>query len=183
MDTGTRPEKKNIDTNSSAAPPLTSSFSTPALLNGCAQGTNNSERVGRKSTIKSVSLKYTHVPNAPASQCRILIVYDKQPNGSLPTTTDVIPNNSFTSHTNLGYSDRFVVIMDEVSDSSQSSAINISGSRYVKCNLETLYGGSTNGIASINSGALFLMAANNADPTIGVVSTLYYSVRVRYTDV
>lgn len=185
MDTGDKPERKNVDTNSTLAPPLTSSFTAPTLLNGLAQGVNNSERIGRKAVMKSLSLRYTYDGTASDgdSQVRILIIYDKQANGALPAASDVIPNQTFTSHIQLANADRFVVLMDEVSESRQSSALNISGSRYLKCNLETIFGGSTSGIASINSGSIFIMAANNADPTIGAVGALYFSTRVRYTDV
>lgn len=183
MDTGPRAERKNIDTTSTLAPPLTASFTSPTLLNGAAQGVGTNERVGRKAIMKSIALRYIHTPNAPASQVRILVVYDKQPNGALPASTDVVGIGQFHGHISISNSDRFVVLMDEISESSQSSAINISGKRYLKCNLETMYGGTTSGIASINSGSIFIMAANNADPTVGAVSALYYSARIRYTDV
>lgn len=185
MDTGTRAERKSLDTVTSLAPPLTSSFTAATLLNGLAQGTGTNERVGRKTTLKSVQLRYTHIPTSggPDSQVRIAIIYDKQPNGALPAASDIFNQANFNSHLNLANSDRFVVIMDEISESSQSSLIGISGQRYVKCNLETIYGGTTNGIASINSGSLMILAANNADPTIGAVSSLFFNVRIRYTDV
>lgn len=184
-DLGNRPELKDVNTVSTLAPPLTSSFTAPTLINGIAQGVGNNERVGRKVNIKSISLRYTHSPTSggPDSQVRIAIVYDKQANGSLPSAVDIFNQSNFLSHLTLANADRFVVIMDEISVSSQSSALNISGSRYTKCNLETIFAGTTSGIASINSGALMILAANNADPTIGAVSTLYYNVRLRYTDV
>lgn len=185
MDTGTRAEKKSLDTASSLAPPLTATFTTPVLLNGLASGAGTNERVGRKVTIKSVSLRYIHdaTGSDPASQIRIAIIYDKQPNGALPGVTDIFNLGNFISHLNLSNSDRFVVIMDEISDSAQSASLNISGKRHVKCNLETIYGAGTNGISAINSGSLMILAANNSDPTIGNVTSLFYNVRIRYTDV
>lgn len=178
-------EKKAIDTTSTLAPPLTASFTACTLLNGCAQGVGNSERIGRKMCMKSISLRYIHQPTSggPNSQVRILIIYDKQTNGSLPANSDIIPLAQFIGHLNLSNADRFVVLMDEISESSQSSALTISGKRYLKCNLETVFGGTTNGIASINSGGVYILAANNSDLTVGAVSALWYQVRIRYTDV
>jgi hypothetical protein len=183
MDTGTGPERKSVDTVSSFATALTSSFATPQLLNGVAQGSNSNERIGRKTTTKSVLLNYTFTPNAPASQTRILVVYDKQANGAAPIAGDILFSNSFLSPTNLGNADRFVILMDEISDSAQSSAIDISGKRYLKCNLETCWSGTGGAIANILSGSIYIMAANNADPTIGVVASCYFHARIRYTDV
>ena len=183
LDLGSRPERKNIDLETTFAAPLTASFATPQLINGCAQGVNINERIGRRIVMKSVQFRAILSGQATASQHRIVVVYDKQANGAAPIATDVFSVNTFYSPLSLGRSDRFVVVLDEITDSIQSQTLNISAKRYVKCNLETIFSGTTSGIASITSGSLYMFVANNADPTIGVTSTAYMFIRVRYTDV
>lgn len=188
VDTTTRPEQKNVETVSTMVPPLTATFCTPQLINGSAQGSAQNEHVGRKAIMKKVQLRYIYNSGSAGgqqSQVRILVVYDKQANGALPSVGDVLASSAtYNSFMNLANSDRFVVLCDEICDSTQSSQLNISGSRYIKCNLETIFGGTTSGISSINSGSIFIMAANNSDPTIGSsAGTIYFTTRVRYTDV
>lgn len=188
VDLSTRPEQKNVETVSTMVPPLTSTFSTPQLINGIAQGAAQNEHVGRKALMKKVHLRYTYYSGSAGgnqSQVRILVVYDKQANGALPSVGDVLASSAtFNSFNNLANADRFVILMDEICDSTQSSALNIAGVRHLKVNLETIFGGTTSGIASINSGSIFIMAANNSDPTVGsAAGTVYFTTRVRYTDV
>jgi len=84
------PEKKDITTATNAvAVPATATFSTPVLLNGCAQGNSGFTRIGRRLLMKSILFRYFFAPGS--SSCfRILVVYDKQTNGALPATTDVV---------------------------------------------------------------------------------------------
>lgn len=185
-ETGFGPELKNIETASTMVPPLTASFCTPQLINGCAQGVTQNERVGRKTVIKSVGLRYiynTGTAGGAQSQVRIIVVYDKQANGASPLVGDVISGGQFYGFNSLGNADRFIILLDEISEAAQSSAMNVSGKKFMKCNLECMFGGATSGIASINSGSIYIMAANNSDPTIGsAAGTVYYTTRIRYTD-
>lgn len=177
------PEKKDITFSlGTLSPPLTASFTQPTLISGVATGTDGTTRIGRKILMKSFQIRYICGSGNPQSQHRVLVIYDKQANGALPTASQVVDTNSFMSPMNLANSDRFVVVMDDISDSQQSSALNISGKRYVKCNLEAIFSGTTNGIASITSGSIFIMVANNADPTIGSVSSFYFTSRIRFID-
>jgi len=183
-DTASGPEIKNIDVNSTSAPPLTASFSVPQLLNGVTQGSGATARLGRKILMKSFQIRYTCsvVDGDDASQHRIVVVYDKQTNGAAPIATDVFTVNDFNSPLNLNNSDRFVVICDEITESVQSSVINISGKRYVKMNMEVLCGGSGNAVADINSGSVYIFIANNASPTMGTVTSLFWYIRIRLCD-
>lgn len=176
-------ERKNIDLNTTFAPPLTAAFATPQLLNGCPQGIGNNERIGRSMQIKSVQWRGIFSANAPACQHRVVIVYDKQANGAAPIATDVFSINEFTSPLQLANKDRFVIIDDQVTNSSQSSAINASDDSYKKCDLTTQFSGTGSTIASISTGSIYAFVANNADKTVGAVTTAWIHFRVRYTDV
>lgn len=182
-DLGTGPEKKNLDVYTTFAPPLASAFSTPQCLNLVSVGTQPNQRVGRKIIIKSVFYRANLFPNAPASQHRIVIFYDKQANGAAPALTDIFQANSVVSPLHLARSDRFVIVCDEMSDSSQSSALNISNQRHVKCNLETIFNTTNDGaIGSIDSGALWMTMANNGGTITGAVTSADVYARIRYVD-
>lgn len=183
VETGKGPERKSVENNSTYSLPLTSSFASPVLLNGIAQGYNVSERVGRKVIMKSLLLRYIASPAANGvSQNRIVVVYDKQANGSAPISTDVFQSNTTLSPLNLSNSDRFVVLCDFWTDPSQSSALNMAGTKYVKMNLEEIFGGVGATVSSINSGSVYCFIGNNSDPTIGQTSTSYLFSRIRYID-
>lgn len=178
------PEKKNIDIFTTFAPPLASAFSAFQHLNPCAQGTASSERVGRKILMKSVQWRgIFHTSNSePASQHRVVVIYDKQPNGALPSVSDVFSGGTFVSPMNLVYADRFVVVHDEITDSSQSSALNISDKRFTKVNLEALYSGTGGTISANTSGSLLMSVSNNAGTITGTVTAVDMYTRVRYID-
>lgn len=180
--TGASPERKNFDVFTTFAPPVASAFATPQLLNGIANGSGGTERIGRKILIKSVQWRAIFQPAAPASQHRVVIFYDKQANGAAPAITDIMETNAFTSPLRLGNSDRFVIISDEVTDSSQSSSLTISDKVYTKCTLETSYIGTGGTIASIGTGAIWCMIANNGGTIIGVATSVDIHLRVRYLD-
>lgn len=177
-------EKKAVDTVFTHNNPLTSSFGTAAVLNSMQLGTANGQRIGRKIQLRSVQIRYTVTPPGAGgvSQNRFVIVYDKQTNGAAPTASDVFAINAFDSPLNLNNAERFVVIMDEITDSCQSQLINMSGKRYAKIRLDTLYAGNAGTVGDITTGGLFLFCANNSDPIVGVASTSYSYTRVRYTD-
>lgn len=119
----------------------------------------------------------------PCSQHRVVIIYDKQANNAAPLNTDVFQADAITAPLRLAASDRFVVIMDEMTDSSQSSALNICDKRYTKCNLETIFSGTGATISSIVSGSLYMYIANNGGSITGTVTSVDMFVRIRYTDI
>lgn len=177
-------EKKNTDYEAmSLSLPLTSSFSSPTLINGTAQGTSPGQHVGRRAVMKNLLLRYTATPNTNVSQVRIIVVYDKQPNTITPVASDIVEVNAFYSPLKLSCKDRFTVLMDEVSVICPSTTQNVSGQRYMKMNLPITFNGSTAAtISAIQTGAVWLIAANNADPSVGQTSSMYFYTRIRFAD-
>lgn len=181
-------EKKNIDTFNGLTTPGGAQWSIPIFINDTSSGTNASGgRIGRKIRMTSIQLRYNFLrsgSNGP-SQVRIVVVYDKQPTGALPTALDIFNQDNscaFLSLTNSGH--RFVTLIDELSDTMSSSALNISGYRYRKIGLESHWPqGASSGIAQIKSGAIYLLASNNDSATGAVAMNLDCITRIRYTDV
>ena len=79
-------EKKTIDLSVTTYACDTTGSVT--CLNLCATGTDYTDRVGRKILLKSVNIIGKLVPQDTTvgnSMCRIMVIYDKQPSGSLPS--------------------------------------------------------------------------------------------------
>ena len=175
-------ERKDITTSTVVSVPLSGAFGAVSLRSGVAQGPGQSERVGRRILLKSFDIRYVYTPAASGEQCRILVVYDRQCNGSTPLSTDITSFGDVISPMNLNFSDRFVVLMDEITPQPGSTATAyVYGHRHVKINLEQLFQATTSAVSSISSGGIFLMAANTG-LGIGVATALSITTRVRYLD-
>jgi len=88
------------------SPPL--SCSTPV-----GQGTGNNDRIGRKIAMTKLQLRWerwqgTGVPDP----FRILVVYDRSPNGANPAITSILSANGISTPVNLSNTDRFLILMD-----------------------------------------------------------------------
>jgi len=151
-------EKKNID---DTAPKITTAATTWTInvLNDVGQGTTATTRIGRKILMKSLLLQGWVSSTAPI---RILIIYDRQPNGALPAATDVLTSNTLMAAMNLDNRDRFICLADIFpGDDSENLTGNFptgfGWKRFIKMNLETIYGGVAGTIADINTGSLLIM--------------------------
>lgn len=108
-------ELKNSDT--SAAAQVTNSTGSMTPLNGnIAAGDDVTQRNGRKINLVSSMLRFHSfitdgVSSAPAA-FRLALVYDRQPNGTPPTWTDVFQLQTSDSDRNVSNRDRFTIIYD-----------------------------------------------------------------------
>lgn len=162
-------------------------FTTPLLLNGLAQGTTASTRVGRKIVMKSILIRYSQevrTTTVGAAGYRILVVYDKQANATAPAVTDILENDTFNSPNNLSNRDRFVTIFDHM-----AVPIGANGPQahadvlFKRLNLETLFnGGSAGTIGDITSGSVYMMMAQSGGWATAAPDFLS-RIRIRYTDV
>lgn len=194
---GTRAEKKVIDTYYNAT--VQADGSNFLLLNGTKPGSQNYDRIGRKISMKSLQVhgKLNVLSNETTTGfcIRMLIVYDKQPNGASPTYGDIIKSQDITGATSSTYSDfvnldnrdRFEIIRDHFIQLGQftttpdyaTGPLTVPINEYLKlANREVCYNaGNAGTIGDIQSGALYMfLVADNA----GANSDL--SFRVRFTD-
>ena len=181
-------EVKFVDNAVSLATAIgAATWTTPQLLNGLANGSDASTRVGRKVTLKSVLVRAS-VALAPTSvggsPIRILVVYDKQANATAPAVTDILLADAFTSQNNLSNRDRFVTVFDQVTDPlSVQNNFSVNQVMFKRINMETMFNaGSAGTIGDITSGSLYLLFAQNSGITVAA-PTMIYRTRVRYTDV
>lgn len=170
-------EKKYIDTTATVTTLLTTP--TITLLNSSQTGTDYTNRIGREIKMSSNYLRW----NASASSnghLRVMIIYDKQPNGSFPALSDLVVTglaNYSISPNNLNNKDRFITISDKVYTFNTASNPNYFVKKYKKLATNTTYSGTTTGIGSLATGALYLVLMATTD-TI----SFNYNNRVRFVD-
>lgn len=159
------------------------------------QGTDFTNRIGRKIITKSILLRVAIYPNLanPTSDgdiVRVMLLYDTQSNGALPTYTTILasPTAAYIQPINLNNRDRFRVLSDshyavEAFDAA-SSALTTGAPKprllrlYKKVNLETIYSGTNNTIADISSGSILLFFISQKPGCYQYESV----VRIRFAD-
>lgn len=186
-----KPEKKVVDLGAASFAMDTTGSLT--LLNGVAAGTDFTDRIGRKTKLSYVYVRgIVNAQDASSGPTlgRLLLVYDKQPAGALPAITDILTAATSVSQVNLNGRDRFVILADKqyaVGIISNTATQSFAGSPtvhpvkiYRNLGLETIYDGTTNAIADISSGALYLVTIGNQAAAAG--ATFNGTTRVRFTD-
>lgn len=187
--------------------PLTSSnfVTTPTaiLLNGTATGTNFVNRIGAKVTMKTIQFKANiqNILTSTEGVLRMLVVYDKQPNGALAAIGDVIESrdssntasSSIYSCPKVENRDRFEIIRDKTwhapactntggvltNLSYPSDDDEMEFSEYIKLGKKTTYKDTSSAITSISTGSLlmFLLCSGTTN-----AYQLSWSSRLRFYD-
>lgn len=183
-------EKKALDTVSGVF--ACDTTGTISLISGIATGNDYTMRIGRKTTITAVQMQGYVAPFDTFTNdclCRIMLVWDKQPNGVLPAISAVLSQATSVSFINLDNRDRFRVIsdtrimlgrVDTTATQAFSSSYPEEFHIYKKVNLVTIYDGSSNLIGDINSGALYLLTIGSSAVGTGGIATV--STRIRFND-
>ncbi len=95
-----------------------------ASCNLIAQGVGESQRVGRKCTLKSINWRFTcGVPEADGAATaansdviRVILYVDKQANKAAAAVTDIVESSDYQTFNNLGNKGRFYTLMDRTYD-------------------------------------------------------------------
>lgn len=165
---------------------LATGGSTPVLLNGVAQGTTASTRVGRRLVMKSMYIKWLVQVSATTTggtPLRLLIVYDHQTNAAAPAITDIVLTDEITSPVNLSNSRRFKILVDEyVPCIGTGGPQSVVVSRYMKLNMdEEFNNGSTGTVSDITKGSIYAIAWNGNGFAVAGPNSVFYS-RIRFAD-
>lgn len=175
-------EKKFIDSTVAVAALLAPSL---LLVNGVATGTDFNSRIGREILMHSLYMRLTYSNTVDQTAgLRIMLVYDKQPNGVLPNITDVITTADLMSPNNLNNKDRFITISDKIRYINTAGERGAFHQKYKKLRVSTTFSGTTAAIGSISTGAVYVIlipillttGAATANFTVG------YTIRSRFTD-
>lgn len=180
-------EKKNFDTLSTALIVAGQTTATVVQIFTPDQGTAPTERIGRRSTMKSLSYKFAAsytATTAGSSPIRMMIVYDRQPNAATPATTQIVTVDQITSPLNLINSRRFKIIVDECIEGLSAQgpqSFFVTGYRKLN-NLETEFNDVNGGtIADITTGSMIMLVWQNGN-IITASPTNACFIRIRFTD-
>lgn len=209
-------ELKGVDTAIGLSPILSTTNTNGSMftLNLVVPGSGSYNRVGRKIRMASVRLnglfRMTYAGeavtnNIAGNQIRMLLVFDRQPSGVLPTfdsmfgltTQDGTESSTYMAPLRYDNTDRFRVLRDvrvcaniDAVNSTTGSVNSITHvvkfDEYIKLGgLETVYSGqsSPQTIADLSSGALYVIfrCDLNAATFVASVDTDSYA-RLRYYD-
>lgn len=153
-------------------------------LNQVARGDDYNERVGRSIKNVSVQLKMDAYHNttdtATFTTIRWLLLIDKEANGAVPVTTDLLTAEDTTSMRNLTNRRRFIILKDAkilLDNNRESRSIKY----FRRLALKTIFNsGNAGTVADIDSGSLILIfisnAASDKKPLVQISS------RVRFID-
>lgn len=182
-------------TNASVA--NTGNIMNMGTINVIPQGVTESERVGRKCTIKTIQYRsdlklperdeQTTPPGGDI--VRVIVYLDKQANGAAAAVTDILETADYNSYMNLSNSGRFVIMHDKfipinymalagqaAGDSASSETLK-QFSFYKRCNIPIEFSGTTGAIGEIRSNNLGILLISEA----GNLS-MDGKVRLRFSD-
>lgn len=169
------------------------------LLNGIEIGTTYYNRIGRKIDDRNIQLsgyfRLTGTATTNTDEARIIILYDIQSNGALPTSTDILLDQNSVGATsttilsghNYNNQERFIILYDERYYLPTSTGIPESNTDFnieinIPLELETQYKGDTSNVTDIATGSIVLM-------TVGSIVTgseawnLSIKTRLLYEDI
>jgi len=184
-------EKKNID-NTSGMITFNQTTANTLLCNAVDDGTLATQRIGRRITMTSLEYRFAGAmapTTTGASPLRLTIIYDRQPNGVLPTAAQAFAADSIHSMMNLNNSKRFKVLVDEIIPGIGTAGPQefiIKGFRDFtgkgrKPGLPAEYQSSNGDITDITTGAIVAFVWQLGGLLVANPTNLLYT-RVRFTD-
>lgn len=187
------PELKFSDLNIDDAI-IAASWTVRGTMFTIAQGTGESDRIGRKVTIRSIRIRMTFtLPKQTdlalmTDQIRMVLYIDKQANESAASATDIydVATNRIEDFPNLDNKSRFRILWDNTlpmnafvaggDTTNDSAALSHHVEYYRRLNLPILYNGAGSSITSMQSNVIgFLLSSINAK------CAMTGSCRVRFT--
>lgn len=185
-------EKKFISFNA-ALGAIQNSVGTPIItvLNACSQGAGVSQHIGQKLLMKQVYYRFgisedltsLGTTTTNSNTALVCIVYDKQPNGAVPTWGQMfsVSGNASDPYAvpNPLYSDRFSILAQDLVPICSTGPNNASMTRCIKMRHETKFSGTGNSITDIASGSLLLCAISSYSAT---ACYLNIGLRLSYED-
>lgn len=163
------------------------------LLNGMAQGTTASTRIGRRINIKSIQWQFncstSTLTNWTAN--RYMIVLDTQANAATPAFTEVYDTADPACLRNISNMPRFKVLYDSkqftmignLSTSPGNDGIAKCFDGYLKVNIPVQYNAGTAGtVADIQTNALYFIAVGNSASATTNTDIFNGRVRIRFSD-
>lgn len=166
------------------------------FVNGINQGTDYNERLGRKIHLRSVAFRgglTDRLNEADNVYVRVLLVYDSQTNGVLPTAAEILETVTPEAFMNLNNRDRFRIVWERfwsipghlysaINPFAADGTTNPRVEFYKRMRHDVIYSGPTDGIGDVRTGSLIFLVV--ATPSAGGDSSyqLDGKFRLRFTD-
>jgi len=153
------------------------------LLNQANKGTDQNDRVGQKTLVKSINIRGLLTNgNATTAQVRIILFIVKQPRGTAPTFDEMLDTVAVMSQRNVTTFRRQTILRDFVmtlSPLSLDSRDHKTFKIYKRLNLPVLFDDSDAGtVADIESNALYIGAFSDAAANVAMT----WTGRTAFTD-
>lgn len=161
------------------------------LLNGCAQGSDETQHIGNRVTVNSVQLRGVVNSSTTATGPAVtgyMIVYDKSNNKQTPQVTDILVTSHPFSFMNDTNKNRFQIMRRRLFTNAGQAGSSVGSpdtghvvDDYVKVNRETVYCVPNDATAgSIQTGALWLITFG--DQVAQSAPAMVLGARCRFTD-
>jgi len=173
-------EKKHVDRADASMPGDTNlDFE---LLNGIAQGDGNENRDGTSVKFLTLFVKgFMRISSSTSrTLVRVLIIHDKVPDGSLPSTSDILDNsdiNGMYNTENMGA--KYQILLDRTYTLSDGSGQTRPFKIFKKLGTKSRYSGTGSTLADISQGAYYI--AFLSDESVNVPSISWRS-RMMFVD-
>lgn len=189
----TSQELKFLDTLVNDA--VVTSTMANTVLNVVPQGDGDSERVGRKITIKKIMVKGS-VILSPGSKAQaynrvlVMLVHDKATNKAQFTGTDLRVTDSIDAYSNLQNANRFQILWAEYIDvnaggyggydagSLETCEAGQKFEAYVKCSIPCQYSSTTGAIGEMTTGSVHFVSFSQ----VTNLCEIQGNARIRYVD-
>lgn len=127
-------------------------------LNNLVNGVNPVSRIGYSVNIKSCAYRYEVVLPSTGGQTsgRVILLWDKQPNGTTPIYTSIFSKNSYLAYMDPFNTDRFTVLRNERFSLSPNGDMAVFVEGFVKINMRSTYNPPISSLVPW-SGALWLV--------------------------
>jgi len=166
-------------------------FTGITCLNLVQQGATSYNRIGAKILVKSVDFRaclFLGGTEPVSNWSRVMLVWDKQPNGAYPVFSDILSDNistapDFSSGLNMANKDRFTILRNQVfslTADGGNRAIDIKW--FVKTRIETMFKANTGAIGDITTGAIYLVAFSNFSSAAAYGQLSEMQCRIRFYD-
>lgn len=183
----------DLDIDSTNPVPTAGEITEDSCL-GIAQGTGESDRIGRKILVRAINWKFNVTLNATNDSAtgfgsiRVILYQDKQTNGATATVTDILESADWQSFNNLSNAGRFIKLMDKTYSLNSTAASGQTASDassghvrsytfYKKCILPIEYSAGTGAITELRSNNIGVLAISQA-----ARCRLQGKMRIRFSD-
>jgi len=162
---------------------------TLTLINGIAEGDDYNSRNSRSVVIKSVAVRGNAFPTATTGlpqKARIMLVWDNAVNGALPTIATILATVNAESFPLVDNEKRYTILWDHsfvigLQAAAVADQVIVNFEKLIHLNAPVAFLGTTNGIGSVQNGAIYLVTVGNLVAGTTAGSTLV-NTRVRFME-